>query len=192
MPVQGIDPDEDGRIIMLVVGSHPASDAERHLANWQDEIDSAALYRALADLETDARLAEVYRRLAAAEERHAGFWEERLRAAGARVPGRRAGWRTRVLIALARRFGTQLVLPTLNDLERADSSGYDNQPESRGTAMPVEERSHARLLESLSSGRASAVRRWGASRAAIARRAATRCARRCSAPTTGCCRTSAS
>ena len=61
------------------------------------------------------------------------------------------GWRARVLIALARRFGTQTVLPTLNDLERADSSGYDGQPESRGTAMPAEERSHARLLESLSS-----------------------------------------
>jgi VIT1/CCC1 family predicted Fe2+/Mn2+ transporter len=135
-----------------VAGSHPASDAERHLANWRDEIDSAALYRALAELEPDARLAEVYRRLAAAEERHAGFWEQRLRTAGARVPERRPGWRTRVLIALARRFGTQLVLPTLNDLERADSRGYDRQPESRGTTMPAEERSHARLLRSLSGG----------------------------------------
>ena len=130
----------------------PSTDGDRHLANWRDEIDSAALYRALADLEPDPRLADLYRRLAATEEKHAGFWEERLRASGARVPDRRVGWRARVLIALARRFGTQSVLPTLNDLERADSSGYDGQPESRGTAMPAEERSHARLLESLSSG----------------------------------------
>src|SRR5438270_5135517 len=101
------------------------SDAKRHLANWQDEIDSAALYRALADLESDARLAEVYRRLAATEERHASFWEGRLRDAGAPVPARRPGWRTRLLIAVARRFGTQLVLPTLGDLERGDSLGYD-------------------------------------------------------------------
>jgi VIT1/CCC1 family predicted Fe2+/Mn2+ transporter len=127
--------------------------AERYRANRQDEVDSAALYRALADLEPDARLAEVYRRLAATEERHAGFWEERLRAAGVRVPEGRPGWRTRLLIAVARRFGTQLVLPTLNDLERADSVGYDEQPESRDTRMPAEERSHARLLRSLS-GRA--------------------------------------
>jgi VIT1/CCC1 family predicted Fe2+/Mn2+ transporter len=83
---------------------------------------------------------------------HAGFWEEKLRAAGAPVPERRPGWRTRLLIAVARRFGTQLVLPTLNDLEQADSLGYDEQPESRGTAMPAEERSHARLLRSLSGG----------------------------------------
>ena len=130
---------------------HPPK-ATASLANWRDEIDSAALYRALADLEPDPRLADLYGRLAATEEKHAGFWEERLRASGARVPERRVGWRARVLIALARRFGTQTVLPTLNDLERADSSGYDGQPESRGTAMPAEERSHARLLESLSSG----------------------------------------
>jgi VIT1/CCC1 family predicted Fe2+/Mn2+ transporter len=127
-------------------------DRDRYRANWQDEIDSAALYRALAVLEEDARLAEVYRRLAATEEQHAGVWEDRLRASGAAVPARRPGWRTRLLIAVARRFGTQLVLPTLTDLERADSRGYDDQPESRGTAMPAEERSHARLLASLSGG----------------------------------------
>jgi VIT1/CCC1 family predicted Fe2+/Mn2+ transporter len=133
-----------------MAGPDRSPDAERQLENWQDEIDSAALYRALSDLESDPRLADVYGRLAAAEERHAGFWEERLRARGAPVPKRRPGWRTRLLIALARRFGTQLVLPTLNDLERADSRGYEEQPESRGTAMPAEERSHARLLRSLS------------------------------------------
>jgi VIT1/CCC1 family predicted Fe2+/Mn2+ transporter len=127
-------------------------DAERQLANWRDEIDSAALYRALADLEPDPRISEVYGRLAATEERHAGFWEERLRAAGAALPERRPGWRARLLIALARRFGTQLILPTLNDLERADSRGYDGQPESLATAMPAEERSHARLLRTLAGG----------------------------------------
>ena len=124
-------------------------DVSQCAANWQDEIDSAAMYRALAELEEDERLADVYRRLAAAEDRHAGFWEDRLRAAGARVPERRPGWRTRLLIAVARRFGTQLVLPTLNELERGDSAGYARQPESQGTAMPAEERSHARLLASL-------------------------------------------
>jgi VIT1/CCC1 family predicted Fe2+/Mn2+ transporter len=134
-------------------GTGSSADIKRHLANWQDEIDSVALYRTLADLEPDPRVAEVYRRLGATEERHAGFWEDKLRAAGARVPARRPGWRTRLLIAVARRFGTQTVLPTLNDLERGDSRGYDMQPESRATAMPAEERSHARLLRSLS-GRA--------------------------------------
>ena len=135
---------------MPVTGSDSAIDDSRLLANWRDEIDSAALYRALAELESDRRLADVYGRLAATEERHAEFWEKKLRAAGARVPDRRPGWRTRLLIAVARRLGTQLVLPTLDDLERADSRGYDEQPETRDTAMPAEERSHARLLRSMS------------------------------------------
>jgi hypothetical protein len=82
-----------------------SGDGERFLGNWRDEVDSTALYRALADLESDSRLAGVYGRLAAAEERHAGFWEERLRAAGARVPERRPSWRTRLLIALGRLIG---------------------------------------------------------------------------------------
>jgi hypothetical protein len=59
------------------------------------------LYRALAVLGEDARLAEVYRRLAATEERHAGVWEERLRASGAAVPARRPGWRTRLPASLS-------------------------------------------------------------------------------------------
>jgi VIT1/CCC1 family predicted Fe2+/Mn2+ transporter len=133
-------------------GSESSADVRRHLANWQDEIDSVALYGALADLEDDPRLVDVYRRLAAAEASHAAFWEAKLRAGGAPVPQRRPGWRARLLITLARRFGTQLVLPTLNDLERGDSRGYDSQPESRGTGMPAEERSHARLLQSLAGG----------------------------------------
>ena len=128
------------------------ADVDRYRENWQDEIDSAALYRALADLEPNDRLAEVYRRLAAAEERHADFWEERMRTAGTEPPARRVGWRARTLIAVARRFGTQLVLPTINALEQADSGAYQQQPESAGTAMPGEESSHARVLQSLTGG----------------------------------------
>lgn len=127
-------------------------DGQRYRANWQDEINSVALYEALAGLETDERLSSVYRRLAATEERHAGLWEGKLRAAGMPVPRPRPDWRTRLLIAVARRFGAQSVLPTLNDLERGDGLAYDTQPESRGTRMPAEERSHARLLRSLSGG----------------------------------------
>ncbi len=88
-------------------------------ANWQDEIDSAALYRVLAEQEDQPQLAEVYRRLAAVEEKHAGFWEDKLRASGATVPPRRQSWRSRTMAWLARRFGAQFVLPTLTSLESA-------------------------------------------------------------------------
>lgn len=47
------------------------SDTDRYLDNWRDEIDSAAVYRAMADGEDSPELPGVYRRLAEAEERHA-------------------------------------------------------------------------------------------------------------------------
>lgn len=127
-------------------------DLARYRANWQDEIDSAALYEALSALERQPQLAEVYRRLAATELEHAQFWEGQIVAAGQPAPRRLVGWRTRALIWLARRFGPQFVLPTITGLERGDSRGYSAQPESRATAMPGQERSHARLLQTITSG----------------------------------------
>src|SRR5581483_2965155 len=128
------------------------NDTARFRANWQDEIESAALYQAIAAGEAQPQLAEVYRRLAAVEEQHAQFWEQQLRAAGQPVPPRMLGWRTRSLIWLARRFGAQFVLPTISGLENTDSADYGKQPESRGTAMPAQERSHARLIQTILSG----------------------------------------
>ncbi|MGB3635317.1 MAG: VIT1/CCC1 transporter family protein [Rubrobacteraceae bacterium] len=124
-------------------------DPARYRANRQDELDSAALYRALAETEEQPQLSQVYRRLAEVEEQHAGFWEENLREAGVEVMPHKVGWRSRTLAALARRFGPQLVLPTMNALEQADSSGYAGQEESRSTPLPSEERSHARLLRTI-------------------------------------------
>jgi VIT1/CCC1 family predicted Fe2+/Mn2+ transporter len=124
----------------------------RYRTNWQDEIESAALYAALAEVEPTPALADIYRRLAAVESEHAHFWEAQLAAAGQPVPPQRLGWRTRTLIGLARRFGPAFVLPTIGGLERMDSRGYTAQPESRATALPGQERSHARVLQAIISG----------------------------------------
>lgn len=129
-----------------------AEDVARYRANWQDEIDSIALYHAVAAAEAQPQLAEVYRRLAEVEEQHARFWEAKLQEAGQPIPPRRPGWRSRVLGGLARRFGPRFVLPTITTLEHADVAGYDAQPELRNTALPTEERSHARILQTLTGG----------------------------------------
>lgn len=121
-------------------------DTARYLVNRQDEIDSAYLYRAVADAEKQPQLAEVYRRLADTEEAHAKFWEEKLRAAGQTVPPAQPGWRPRTLAFLAKRFGASLILPTITGLEQQDSRGYAAQLEAQGTPMPAQEESHARLL----------------------------------------------
>src|SRR2546425_3589092 len=121
----------------------------RYLENWQDEVDSAAEYRAMAAAEADPRLAKVYANLAAMEEAHIAFWEDRLRKAGASVPRRRPSWRSRVLGGIARRFGPELVLPTIAAKEEVDQNAYAKQPETADTRMPAHERWHAKVLRQL-------------------------------------------
>jgi VIT1/CCC1 family predicted Fe2+/Mn2+ transporter len=121
----------------------------RYQANWQAEIDSATLYESLADAERVPALAGVYRRLAAVEREHAGFWEARLRTGCTTVPPPVPSRRARTLRWLARRFGPAFVLPTLIEAEAGDSSGYGRQPESAGTALPAQERSHGRVLRAI-------------------------------------------
>jgi vacuolar iron transporter family protein len=121
----------------------------RYRSNLQGEVDSAALYRAMAEAEHDPHLSEVYRRLAAVEEAHAEFWNKELERIGATATARRPGWRTRSLVWLARRFGPQFVLPTLSTLEQRDGGQYDRQPEAVAGGLPTEERSHNRVVEAM-------------------------------------------
>jgi vacuolar iron transporter family protein len=126
--------------------------AARYRTNLQGEVDSAALYRAMADAETDVHLSGVYRRLAAVEEAHAEFWRKELTRVGATITARRPGWRSRALAWLARRFGPQFVLPTLSALEQRDSGQYDRQPEAVAGGLPRVERSHNRIVEAMAAG----------------------------------------
>jgi VIT1/CCC1 family predicted Fe2+/Mn2+ transporter len=121
----------------------------RYRSNLQGERDSAVLYRALADAESNPQLKEVYGRLAAVEEAHAEFWRKRLSGLGASSVGRGPGWRTRVLAWAARRFGPEMVLPLVNSLERADFDKYDAQPEAVSAGLPADERSHSRVIAAM-------------------------------------------
>src|SRR5215207_4925107 len=87
------------------------ADRRRFVNNLQAELDGAALYRALAHIEAGSELAAVYTRMAEAEERHADMWRAKLREAGVTAVPTQPGWRTRVLITLARRFGPGFILP---------------------------------------------------------------------------------
>jgi VIT1/CCC1 family predicted Fe2+/Mn2+ transporter len=125
------------------------SDTQRFLNNLQAEIDGAALYRALAEIESGSELASVYTRMADAEDRHAEIWRAKLRESGVTELPKGPGWRTRVLIALAGRFGPGIILPTVMQKEQADSERYRDQPEARGARMAADERSHARLFRAI-------------------------------------------
>jgi VIT1/CCC1 family predicted Fe2+/Mn2+ transporter len=128
------------------------ADEARFRTNLQGEIDSAAVYRAMAKAEKNAQLSAVYVRLAEVEERHLAFWEERLRSIGADPGPRRPSWRARTMSLLASRFGPRVVLPTVATFEQVDQGDYDDQPETAGTGMRDQERSHARVLRYVAGG----------------------------------------
>jgi vacuolar iron transporter family protein len=124
-------------------------DLRRFRANRQGEIDSAAQYRAMAAAEPDAGVARIYRELAEVEEKHAGFWETKLRERGVDPGPRRPSWRARVLAWTARRLGPRVILPTVSQREAVSRNDYATQAETAHTRMPAQERSHARVLKAM-------------------------------------------
>lgn len=124
---------------------------DRLVENLVDELNGAALYDSLAAAEKDSRLAEVYRRLASVERRHAERWKRKLEESGETLPAFRPSWRTRTLGWLARRFGTSVVLPSVQSLEQADTNKYADQADARD--MHGDERSHSRVIQLMTSMR---------------------------------------
>ncbi len=124
-------------------------DTKRYLQNLEAERNSTRLYERLAAAESNANLATVYRKLAETERQHARFWEDKLHAAGATVPAFRSTWRTRILGALAARFGAGFVLPTIAGIEQQAGAEYDGQPDAEAAGLPSHERSHARVFRQL-------------------------------------------
>jgi vacuolar iron transporter family protein len=118
----------------------------RLLRNWRDELDSAALYDALAQIERDAPQRDVYQELARAERRHAAFWAERLRTAGQPTPAFRPALRTRLLIRLARRLGIGFVIPSVIAREMKDRDAYHHQHDARTAGLAHDEHGHAAAL----------------------------------------------
>ena len=121
----------------------------RLVDNLVDELNGAALYDALAAAESNDRLAEVYRRLAGVERRHAERWRKKLEDAGETLPDFKPSWRTQTLGWLARRFGTKIVLPSVQSLERAGTDKYAGQADARD--FHGDERSHMRVIKLMSS-----------------------------------------
>jgi VIT1/CCC1 family predicted Fe2+/Mn2+ transporter len=131
----------------------PWPEPARLLRNWRDELDSAALYDALAHIERDRYQRAVYEQLAGAERRHAAFWEERLRAAGQLIPSFRPALRTRILIHLARRLGIGFVVPSVIAREMKDGDAYAQQDDARVAGLARDEQGHAAALRRPSDGR---------------------------------------
>jgi VIT1/CCC1 family predicted Fe2+/Mn2+ transporter len=140
----------DKERISGVTTSASMTDRQRYQQNLQGEVDGAALYRLLADAESTPELAEVYRRLAAVEDRHAELWRSKLREDGAAIPALDPTFRIRLIGWLARRFGASAVVPLVMAGEAGDSALYHTQPEARQAGLDADERSHARVFRAIS------------------------------------------
>jgi VIT1/CCC1 family predicted Fe2+/Mn2+ transporter len=125
---------------------------ERDLARWRanlrDELEGAALYRALAEAERDPVRKDLFLQLSRAEAEHAGTWREKLAAAGERSASHAPGFRTRVLGWLARRFGPRFVLPAIAANEYADRDKYATQADA--AHLSADERGHAAVVQAAS------------------------------------------
>jgi VIT1/CCC1 family predicted Fe2+/Mn2+ transporter len=141
----------EGRRVEAEAATGNGADVARWRRNLQAEFDGALVYRAMASSAGDQRLAKLFTQMAEDEERHAELWQARLTDAGARAHVR-ASWRARILSLLARRFGAGLVAPLVASQERGGRTMYDDQPEVIGTSLPADERSHARLLHTVTGG----------------------------------------
>jgi len=126
------------------------SDLRRYRRHLARELDNVSLYRDLAD-SAQGEHREVLLELAAAEQRHAEYWQDKLRDLGATVPSstdHRPGLTARSLSWLGRRIGVRRLVPLLERLEASERSRYDDESEA-STSMVAEERIHAEIVASM-------------------------------------------
>ncbi len=126
------------------------ADISRYKMNLKEERNAAYLYRKMAEIEKQPEKSKLYEKLAAVEDRHAAFWMDKLTEAGEKIPSFREGLKTRLFRWSAMRFGTSAVVSIISKIESEAASGYDGQSDAESVNMPADERSHARILNTLS------------------------------------------
>jgi len=121
------------------------------LENLKLEQDAVVLYDALSRIEKDPRRAAAFRHIAQNERRHAEIWAQRLEELGATVPPpARPRMRVRLIILLARVFGTRAVSELVRSLEGDEEAVYESQPaDSEIESIAADEREHAQIWEEL-------------------------------------------
>jgi vacuolar iron transporter family protein len=127
-------------------------DPVQSLANLRLERDAVLLYEALAAIEIDPQRAGAFNRIATNERRHAEVWASKLRDAGVEVPPApsRPRPRVRIIVLLARIFGTKAVSDLVTALEGDEEEIYGGQtatPEIE--AIAADEREHAEIWRKL-------------------------------------------
>ncbi|MEY2492224.1 MAG: vacuolar iron transporter family protein [Verrucomicrobiota bacterium] len=127
--------------------------------NWRAEVETAQVYRDLAEREKDEKRKGILLRMAEAEERHAARWEQKLRDMGEPVPALANTVWTRFKRRFTRSLGTDIAIRRMEAAEekherefseqrnRALANEHDVQEFLRTSAL--EEKAHARVLNTM-------------------------------------------
>jgi vacuolar iron transporter family protein len=126
------------------------------LKNWRAEVETARVYRDLAERESDEKRQAILIRMAEAEERHAHRWEQKLCDMGQPIPTLADTLWTRLQRKFTRSLGTDIAIRRMEAAEekherefsaqrdRALADEHDVQEFLRTSAL--EEKAHARAL----------------------------------------------
>ena len=145
-------------------------DTAQSLENLKLERDAIQLYDALASIERDPRRAEAFRTIAGNERRHAEIWATRLGDLGVAVhPPGSPRFRIRVIVAIARVFGTHAVRDLVLALEGDEEDVYNAQAAPEVEAIAADEREHVEIWKRLSGERRADLEKVDATASAAAR-----------------------
>ena len=119
----------------------------RYQEYLRTELEAAAMYRAMAQIERDPKRAQVFEKLVEAEMRHATRWAEKLGMDVATLEPMGGAVRLSILRLAARLFGTGKVVPWMVRGEDREIDAYAADPEAQD--LVGEERRHARVLKQM-------------------------------------------
>ena len=140
-------------------GSRRRETVEVVRRNWQAEVETARVYRDLAEREGDAKRKAILLRMAEAEERHAARWEQKLRDMNEPIPQLADNAWTRLKRRFTRSLGTEIAIRRMEaaeekherefsaQRERTLAQEHDVQEFLRTSAL--EEKAHARALNAM-------------------------------------------
>jgi vacuolar iron transporter family protein len=126
--------------------------------NWRAEVQSARMYRELAEAESDPKRRAVLTRMAEAEDRHGARWAKKLREHGVE-PSTADTWRERLDRWWNRHAGTEVAIRRMEAAEDRDNARYtaqqkralgqDEEAQQILREIALEEKAHGKALQSM-------------------------------------------
>lgn len=118
-----------------------------NLKNIQTEVDASFLYKVLADSESDANVAEVFRQMSEIEHSHAiAFMKaNHLDLSKLPLPSNRA----KILRTIGKVFGNDYILGVLMDTEKSISSSVLSARKKTNTPISISDTAHVTILQNI-------------------------------------------